>query len=82
MLPIDSFFIDSDRFAFFSAFVDSYEACSSSWKARQADNLVTKDYKIFLGNLTEEAVEVPPGELFGFGTGTFEVKLISGSVVR
>lgn len=44
--------------------------------------LVTKDYKIFLGNLTEEAVEVPPGELFGFGTGTFEVKLISGSVVR
>lgn len=43
--------------------------------------LVTKEYKIYLGNLTDEAVELTAGELFGFGTGAFEVKLISGSVV-
>ncbi len=51
MLPIDSFFIDSDRFAFFSAFVDSYEACSSSWKARQADNFGDKGLQDLLGKL-------------------------------
>ncbi len=42
--------------------------------------LVTKDYKIFLGNLTDEELKVDQGELFGFGTGNFEVKLISGSL--
>lgn len=40
--------------------------------------VVTKDFKIYLGNFTDNTLEVEAGELFAFNTGSFEVKLVRG----
>ena len=40
--------------------------------------MLTKDYKLFLGNITEEEMVLASGELFGFNVGAFEIKLIAG----
>ena len=33
---------------------------------------VTKEYELFLENTTDTDVTIGPGELFGFGLGTFQ----------
>ena len=43
--------------------------------------MLTKDYKLFLGNITEEEMVLASGELFGFNVGAFEIKLIAGCLV-
>lgn len=42
--------------------------------------MITKSFNIYLGNTGDEEMLVKEGELFGFGTGSFEVKLIQGSL--
>jgi len=42
--------------------------------------VITKSFNIYLGNTGDEEMLVKEGELFGFGTGSFEVKLIQGSL--
>ena len=44
--------------------------------------VISKDYKVFLGNLTDEEAVYTAGELFGFNLGAFEIKLISGCLLR
>ena len=43
--------------------------------------LITKNLDIYLGNLGSDGLVVHQGELFGFYTGTFESKIISGPLV-
>ena len=43
--------------------------------------MLTKDYKLFLGNITEKEMVLASGELFGFNVGAFEIKLIAGCLV-
>lgn len=42
--------------------------------------MIAKSFNIYLGNTGDEEMLVKEGELFGFGTGSFEVKLIQGSL--
>lgn len=42
--------------------------------------VISKSFNIYLGNTGDEEMLVKEGELFGFGTGSFEVKLIQGSL--
>ena len=45
-------------------------ACNSDVKI-----YVTKDFKVFLCNTSDNDLRMPPGELFGFGLGSFAEKL-------
>lgn len=42
--------------------------------------MISKSFNTYLGNTGDEEMLVKEGELFGFGTGSFEVKLIQGSL--
>lgn len=47
-------------------------------KAGKPTVFINKTLGVFLGNPTDQEMVVSSGELFGFNTGAFEVKLISG----
>lgn len=42
--------------------------------------IVSKNFEIFLGNETAETTTYGACEIFGFGTGSFEFKLVHGGV--
>ena len=50
----------------------------SQGKNNKPSILIPKDFDIYLGNLTAEALSVKAGELFGFYTGSYESKIIQG----
>ena len=50
----------------------------SQGKNNKPSLLISKDFDIYLGNLTAEALSVSAGELFGFYTGSYESKIIQG----
>eukprot|EP00435_Cladocopium_sp_Y103_P033211 s2906_g8.t1 len=54
------------------------ELASCPGKPGKPAIMLTKDYKLFLGNITEEEMVLASGELFGFNVGAFEIKLIAG----
>lgn len=41
--------------------------------------VVTKDFKIWLGNERPEPLTVQPFPIFGFGLGDFEEKVVEGA---
>ena len=43
--------------------------------------IVSKNYEIFIGNESEETATYQACEIFGFGTGSFEFKLVHGEFV-
>ena len=43
--------------------------------------LLTKDWRWFIGNPTDEELVVKSGDLVGFYTGGFEIKIIRGCLV-
>ena len=38
---------------------------------------ITKSFDLYMGNLTDANMWVTPGEMFGFGTGSFKEKIVS-----
>lgn len=44
--------------------------------------LISKNYDIFVGNMTNDAFQVSAGELFGFNVGSFERRPVSGAWVQ
>eukprot|EP00438_Fugacium_kawagutii_P028319 Skav205364 [mRNA] locus=scaffold3980:93982:112606:+ [translate_table: standard] len=42
--------------------------------------IVSKGYELYIGNETDAAATYPACEMFGFGTGSFEFKLVHGGV--
>lgn len=40
--------------------------------------MITKEFDVYLGNLSNEPLSLLPCELFGFSTGAFEVKEVKG----
>ena len=42
--------------------------------------IVSKNYELFIGNESEETATFQACEIFGFGTGSFEFKLVHGGV--
>eukprot|EP00438_Fugacium_kawagutii_P025218 Skav218922 [mRNA] locus=scaffold2606:202536:209042:- [translate_table: standard] len=42
--------------------------------------LISKEFDIFLGNLTNDALTLQAGELFGFYTGVYESKIVAGGL--
>lgn len=43
--------------------------------------LISKDFDVYVGNLSNETLALCAGELFGFYTGSFESKIIQGALV-
>ncbi len=50
-------------------------------KANKPSILISKDFDVYVGNLTNDALVLCAGELFGFYTGCFESKIIQGALV-
>lgn len=40
--------------------------------------LISASFDLYVGNLTNEEISLSPGELCGFNTGSFDVKIIRG----
>lgn len=39
---------------------------------------ISKTFDIYIGNLSDDEIVLPPQDLFGSNTGAFEMKLVSG----
>lgn len=53
-----------------------------SGKAGKPSIMISKAYKIYLGNETESELVISGIDLFGFNTGSFEFKIVRGSNTR
>ena len=42
---------------------------------------VNTDFAVFLGNTGTDELIAGPGELFGFGVGTYEMQIVSGPMI-
>ena len=40
--------------------------------------MVSDKYEVWLGNLGTAVLDLEPGELFGFGTGSYETSVVGG----
>ena len=47
-------------------------------RAGKPSIMVSDKYEVWLGNLGTAVLDLEPGELFGFGTGSYETSVVGG----
>ena len=65
---------DCKRF-FYMKVLDRRAECAAA--GRRPAIAIGNDFSIYVGNTTDTEISLTAGELFGFGRGTFEQKVVS-----